>query len=424
MSTSTHNEEAAVLQLTLHGRLVGHVVGLTGGRNLLHFADEFRLDQGRPTFTLTTHRDFPKSAQLMADPWVKRQRLHPVLSNMLPEGALRELIARQLKVHIDNEFPLLAHLGLDLPGALVATPLAPDAVPPRIPGTQGRVRAAIVDTSAAANGFSLAGIQMKFSMKEQDGHYTLGQANALGDWIIKTPSTRHPQVPLNEFTCMSLAALAGVDIPAIRLVDLGALQLLPPISLPDEALAFAIRRFDRVPGGRVHAEDFAQVLARYPHQKYGAANYTQIGSILHRFSGHGLVDSQQLARRLLVNVLLANGDAHLKNWSLLYPDRVTPRLAPAYDIVCTSVYMQDERELALNLGKTKRWYELGMPHFKDWATSADLPWRAIATHLDDVMQRARSLWPEALQSLPMAEAQKHRLQEHWKRLQPEFRIEG
>jgi serine/threonine protein kinase HipA of HipAB toxin-antitoxin module len=43
-------------------------------------------------------------------------------------------------------------------------------------------------------------------------------------------------------------------------------------------------------------------------------------------------NAQQFARRLLVNILVANGDAHLKNWSLIYPDTVTPELAPAYDI--------------------------------------------------------------------------------------------
>lgn len=80
-------------------------------------------------------------------------------------------------------------------------------------------------------------------------------------------------------------------------------------------------------------EDFAQVLVKYPHEKYNSANYEQIGRVLYEFSGDALADVQQFARRLLVNILLANGDAHLKNWSLQYEDKVTPRLSPAYDIV-------------------------------------------------------------------------------------------
>ena len=85
-------------------------------------------------------------------------------------------------------------------------------------------------------------------------------------------------------------------------------------------------------------EDFAQILVKYPHEKYDSANYEQIGRVIYVYSGDGLADVQQLARRLLTNILLANGDAHLKNWSLLYEDQVTPRLSPAYDIVTTSVY--------------------------------------------------------------------------------------
>src|SRR5690554_7890214 len=92
-------------------------------------------------------------------------------------------------------------------------------------------------------------------------------------------------------------------------------------------------------------EDFAQVLVKYPHEKYNSASYEQVGRIIYEYAGDGLADAQQLARRLLVNILLANGDAHLKNWSVLYSNRITPTLSPAYDIVTTRVYMMDEKEL-------------------------------------------------------------------------------
>lgn len=86
---------------------------------------------------------------------------------------------------------------------------------------------------------------MKFSMKKKDGRYNLSNEDVLGDWIIKTPSTLHADVPLNEYTAMSLASLVGVHIPEIQLVELNKLDNLPPINLPNEALAFAIKRFDR-----------------------------------------------------------------------------------------------------------------------------------------------------------------------------------
>ena len=172
----------------------------------------------------------------------------------------------------------------------------------------------------------------------------------------------------------------------------------------------------------MHMEDFAQVLVKYPHEKYDSANYEQIGRVLYAFSGDGIADVQQFARRLLVNILLANGDAHLKNWSLYYPDQRTPRLSPAYDIVTTSVYIEDEREFALNLADNKDWYLADMGHFQRWADKAGVPWRVIQPHLDDVMEKARRLWPDALAELPMIDAHKDKLRAHWQRLSADFRI--
>ena len=95
-------EEVSVLKITLHNQLVGFLAGYKEGRNELHFAPEFVRNTNRPTFSLTTHPDFPNSEKLLSTTWAKGQKLHPVLSNLLPEGSLRELLAQQLKVHTDN----------------------------------------------------------------------------------------------------------------------------------------------------------------------------------------------------------------------------------------------------------------------------------------------------------------------------------
>nr|WP_284047950.1 type II toxin-antitoxin system HipA family toxin [Marinobacter sp. ATCH36] len=406
----------------MHGRRVGYLAGFRNGRNVLSFADEFRNDINRPTFSLITHPHFPNSKKLVAESWARNQRLHPSLSNLLPEGSLRELIAQSLKVHVDNEFHLFSYLGEDLPGALIATPMEPEDVPDSVLSTHAKAKAVKFEKPSLENRFSLAGVQMKFSMKEKEGRYNLTKGDELGDWIIKTPSTKHSHVPLNEYTAMSLASLAGINIPDIKLVALDKLDNLPPINLPEEKQAFAIRRFDRDGQKRIHMEDFAQVLVKYPHEKYSPANYEQIGRVVYDYSGDGLADAQQFARRLLVNILLANGDAHLKNWSLIYPDQVAPRLSPAYDIVTTRVYIENESEFALNLGKNKRWYSTTMNHFQLWAEKSGVPWRAIKPHLDDTLEKARILWPKALQELPMANAHKHILRAHWQALDDDFRI--
>lgn len=422
MSTDANNE-VNVLLLTIQGTLIGYLAGFKNGRNVLSFANEFKNNPHRPTFSLITHPKFPNADKVMSELWVRNQRLHPVLSNLLPEGSLRELIAQGLKVHSENEFHILSYLGGDLPGAIVAMPMQPEDVPDYVLNTHGKAKAVKFDNVTHENKFSLAGVQMKFSMKEKDGRYNLSKGDDLGDWIIKTPSTKHKFVPLNEFTAMSLARLAGIDIPEIKLVDVDKLDNLPQINLPDEKHAFAIKRFDREDNTRIHTEDFAQVLAKYPHEKYSSANYENIGKVIYDFSGDGLTDAQQFARRLIVNILLANGDAHLKNWSLLYPDKTTPRLSPSYDIVTTSVYIESETRYALNLGKTKEWYVVSMAHFQAWADRASIPWRAIKPHLDDSLKKARELWPDALKNLPMNNEHKEMLRAHWSNLHKDFKID-
>ena len=432
------SNDANVLKLTLHQELVGYLVGYLNGRNVLIFADEFSSNGRRSTFSLITHPAFPHANKLMSEPWVRNQRLHPTLSNLLPEGSLRELIVQGLKVHVDNEFHIFSNLGEDLPGAIIASPLEPEEVPEKVLSliSTGYYRntklvslaKTLSEKSNRENKFSLAGVQMKFSMKEKDGRYNLSNSGELGDWIIKTPSTKHKDVPVNEYSAMTLASLVGVDIPEIKLVNLKQLDNLPKINLPAEKFAFAIKRFDRQASldsahvDRIHMEDFAQVLVKYPHEKYNSGNYEQIGRILYNFSGDALADVQQFARRLLVNILLANGDAHLKNWSLLYEDKVTPRLSPAYDIVTTNVYIEGERNFALNLGKTKDWYAVSNSNFKAWSEKSGIPWRVIKPHLEDVMDKARTLWPPAIKDLPMNEVHKKTLIRHWKNLHEDFRL--
>ncbi|OJT00783.1 type II toxin-antitoxin system HipA family toxin [Marinobacter nauticus] len=418
----TKPASASVLELTLHETTVGFLTGFRDGRSILTFSPEYRATATRPTFSLITHPAFPASEQIMASPWVRRQRLHPILSNLLPEGALRQFLAQALKAHPDNEFELLSWLGQDLPGALIATPMEPDAVPTYVLEQGPQPSIVKPPAQGASKRFSLAGVQMKFSMREHDGRYQIAETGELGEWIVKTPSTTHKHVPLNEYTAMRLAEMAGIDIPEIRLVPLAHVDQLPQINLPNEQHAFAIKRFDRASGKRIHMEDFAQILTKYPHDKYHGGNYQQIARILYEYSTDGLADVQQLARRLLVNILLANGDAHLKNWSVLYEDQFNPRLSPAYDILTTRVYIENEHEFALNLARAKDWYNADIAQFQSWAEKSGIPWRTIKPHLQDTLDRARAQWPKALKELPMIPQQQQELAQHWQSLHADFRI--
>ena len=183
--------------------------------------------------------------------------------------------------------------------------------------------------------------------------------------------------------------------------------------------AYAIKRFDRSPQGRVHTEDFAQILGLYPIDKYQKVNYEQLAQVLYQATK--LSEAQQLAKRLLVNVLLGNGDAHLKNWSIIYPDGINPSLAPLYDVVFTAPYIKNDG-LALNLDGHKNWYALSWKNFQNWAKKAGLPWIAIKPHLESTLALAQAYWPQLLETLPMLDTHKQALRQHWQTLHSDFRI--
>ena len=127
---------------------------------------------------------------------------------------------------------------------------------------------------------------------------------------------------------MTLAGIAGADVPEIRLIELSKLDGLPDIRLPDELYAYGIKRFDRGSDGRIHTEDFAQTLGLYPSDKYQKVNYENIGTVLYQSCSERLKNIRQMARRLLINILLGNGDAHLKNLTIIYRDRLSAGLSP------------------------------------------------------------------------------------------------
>ncbi|MPS31531.1 MULTISPECIES: type II toxin-antitoxin system HipA family toxin [unclassified Salinivibrio] len=415
------SEKVEGLNIQLHGVDVAIVTHYAGGKNILTFNPAFiaTSQHERLTFSLRQRRD----PQYLRTPQIRTDKLPPVLSNLLPEGALRDVVSKALQCHTNNEFAILAYMGKNLPGAIVATPIKAGELPRWALAQRLSTAPQQIDVKHADSKFSLAGVQMKFSSSHRDGRYHIDHDANEDSWIIKTPSTVHKGVPLNEFTCMTLAAQAGAVVPERRLINVVELEGLPNIQLPNEPLAYGIQRFDRGPDGRIHAEDFAQVFGLYPSDKYQKVNYEQLGKVLYRESANGREDIQQMARRLLINILLGNGDAHLKNWTICYPYRMLPRLAPLYDVVFTQPYIEYDN-IALKMAKSKRWYDIGLSHFERWSQDVGVPWQMIKPHLLDTINLARNMWPNQLKQLPMLTEHKAMLRDHWKALHENFTIDS
>lgn len=325
-------------------------------------------------------------------------RLPPWFSNLLPEGPLRNWIAHDRGVNVDRELQLLLQIGRDLPGAVEITTLDEhsDVVELGIPAE---------DPSASIGAhspwkFSLAGVGLKFSMLRTGDRLSIPAANQLGDWIVKFPDAVYADVPKNEYASMNLARAVGIDCPAIELVHRDELPVVPDVMWPGgEDVAYAISRFDRSSDGRrVHIEDMAQVRGFYSQQKYHGS-FETVAGLFYRGKDHSSL--REFVRRLVFNLLIGNGDAHLKNWSLIYRDGRRAEISPAYDIVSTGGFYDPASpdDLGLKLGGSRLPHRVTREDFKRMQSLLHVQAEDVLDVLDETLDRFEVAWAESDRSL-------------------------
>ena len=383
------------LSVRLHGEQIGVITRLAGDRQLFAFEQDYIDDQHRPTLSLS----FKGSTGGLVTNFRPVGRRVPVFfSNLLPEGHLRDYLAKRADVNPEREFFLLAVLGADLPGALVVAPLEGDEQPSEPhhdhddsrdggPGGEEPLR------------FSLAGVQLKFSaVMEASGGLTIPAGGLGGSWIVKLPSARYKAVPENEFAMLELARRAGISVPENKLIDVASIKALPEQAHTVESKALAVKRFDRQPDGKpVHMEDFAQVFGEFPNNKYKFHSYANIATVLWAEIGEDAV--MEFVRRLVFSVVIGNADMHLKNWSLLYPDRRTPTLSPGYDFVATLPYIPGDT-LALSFGDSRSLSEITPDQMRRFADTARIPTGPLWKIAVETAERTAESW----KSLEQADA--------------------
>lgn len=376
--------ELRVLDVLLHDRQIGTLTRLPDDRVLFAFAEDYVDDPERAVLSLSFKDAF---GALITDVAPTRTRLPPFFANLLPEGAMRDYLAERARVDPEREFFLIWVLGRDLPGALRILPADRQSLPEE--DDEARPRGGREDGGGVLR-FSLAGVQLKFSaVRNAAGGLTVPAQGVGGSWIVKLPSTVHSGVPENEFAMMELARRVGIDVPRTKLVPTGDIKGLPKGVETMEGRALAVERFDRVGDGGVHIEDFAQVFGVYPERKYAKASYRSIAKVLWVETGEAGV--AEFVRRLVFTALIGNGDMHLKNWSLIYRDGRAAQLSPAYDLVSTIGYIENDR-LALNFTDSKEFRSLTKPEFARFAAKAGLPEKLTLDTMHDSVARFRGAW--------------------------------
>ena len=342
-------------------------------------------------------------------------RVHPWFANLLPEGPLRENVARQYGFHVERDYPLLLVLGADLPGAVVVRPDPED----HWVTSSDAPNEAHIATDANRLKFSLAGMQLKFSaVQRASGGLTIPAGGLGGQWIVKLPSAQFEGVPENEFDMMRLARESGFSVPDIGLTRIADIDGLPE-GMRQAGHAYVVRRFDRTGSdGRVHMEDFAQVFGLYPGRKYETIGYASIAAAIAQVVGEEGVE--EFIARLVFIAAIGNGDMHAKNWSLLYPDGQSPQLAPPYDMLSTLPYISGRETLALSVAGSKQFEDFSLDRLKLLAQRAHISERLVVTTATRISERIWTAWTHVRNELASPDFVRTHLDRHMEAL-PLFR---
>jgi len=386
--------------------LVGHLLREEGARTTFVMAESYRRMPRRPVLSQSFEDDLQRRYRS------KPGKLPAFFANLLAEGVLREVVEAQNLLLGGDDFAFLSHVGGDLPGAVVVRPgeqVPTDTAPTT--GEENEESAPAPDSSEDGMRFSLAGAQLKFSMIRDRGRFTLPGRDRTGQWIVKVASSRWNGLPENEHTVLEWARAAGFDVPEQHLVLADHLRGLPAGYLDSGSLAFAIRRYDREGQRRIHQEDLAQVAGLLPELKYRHYSYAQLGALMKAF---GAFD--EFVRRLALVIASGNADAHLKNWSLLYPDGIMARLSPLYDQVSTVAWPSIERRLALKVVHKKNFAQIDEAEMLALAHQCQEPPARVMDIVGHTLEQLAAAWRKGSESWPMLEEHRFSLYEHWQRV--------
>jgi len=297
---------------------------------------------GRVTFTYDSsyiEGGYPAIAYTLpvrAEPHISNNGLHPFFDNLVSEGWLEQAQSRLLGRREVTRFELLLAFGFDLAGAVSIIDPEPSAISEAMLDMDDPKEVAVLTSRA-----SLSGVQPKLAVVKEGGIYRPARMNELSTHIAKFPSANHQDLTLNEYlTMLAFKAL----LPDDEVVQLD-IEEVKGLNEP----ALLIKRFDRGPEGRLHFEEFNQLLGRSSRTKYDGAHKDMADFIL---GTDGCLPTQAylLYRRILAGLLLGNTDMHLKNFAMFHTGEGL-RLTPSYDQVAASLY--NYKTLALKIAGSK-----------------------------------------------------------------------
>lgn len=244
---------------------------------------------------------------------------------------------------------------------------------------------------------SISGVQEKYSLKEYRNKLHITDIH--GTHILKpVPADRLALIkdlPANEHLTMQIAR----QVFNIRTAACGM------IFFDDGTPAYITRRFDYKSDGvsKYQVEDFATLLGKTPEKegenyKYNAS-YLDIANLIHQYVAAAPVALIEFFRLVIFNYITGNGDAHLKNFSLIETDHGDYLLSPAYDLLCTSLHI-DDSNLALSNGLYDHDYEEAS--FQTFGYYTSISFIEFAKKAGISPEIANNVIKQIIQSAPLA----------------------
>ncbi|MBL9187469.1 MAG: type II toxin-antitoxin system HipA family toxin [Opitutaceae bacterium] len=288
--------------------------------------------------------------------------LHPVFDMSLPEGALRDAVSNLFAKALPaiDDLALFQIVGRSLIGRIRFGESAAqlDQVPThnlrdllKTRGT-GELFAELLTRYAQYSG--VAGIQPKVLVRDDGGLRTENfspvetgeRLTAHGTThIVKSfDPARYPGLAANEYLCLRAAAAAGLAVGKTSIATDGRLLV--------------VERFDlKADGSYLAFEDGCALAGRLSREKYEGSYEQLVGTLANVLRGPDGTGAElaKFFRSFVLSVAVRNGDAHRKNFGVIYDDatgHVT--LAPTFDVITTTPYLPND-SLALTLDGTKRW---------------------------------------------------------------------
>ncbi|MGH2791410.1 MAG: HipA domain-containing protein [Actinomycetota bacterium] len=318
--------------------------------------------------------------------------VRPFLDGLLPEGEARQAAANDFNVLREDTYALIRALGRDCAGALVIQP--DDSLAPPLPTTLtaerlsdseiGELLANLRHAPLGVGGrvrISLAGVQEKLLLTRMpDGTWGRPVDGTPSTHILKPEIAPFPNTVENEAFCMRLARNLGLPVAPVETITVGGRRII------------VVERYDRVvhtDGSveRIHQEDFCQATGILPDKKYeedGGPSLRRIAEILQAAASPDSLEL--LLRAVTVNMLIANGDAHGKNFSLLHDPSGVLRLAPLYDLMSTMVYGDDR--LAMYIDTVQRTDRVTADRIVNEAVRWGVSERRATEIVADILDRA------------------------------------